>query len=398
MLRLRNSLFPLLRAASPLPSPIHRRACRLLSNSTSTAITPAPFSLEDYLVASCGLAPAQAREVSKKAFHELSRAGRRPSDELSSSRINSASNPDAILALLSGAGLSRDDIAAVVSADPLILRASVKNIAPRLLALQDRLGLSTPQIARFVLVGSRALRDCDVIPRLEFFISFYGSFEQVLVAVKRCMTLLTASPERLIKPNIALLRQWGVQNIVQLCTDNAWVLTFKPERVKEFLLRAEELGVPPTSRMFRHAVATISRNSKDRVAAKLEFYKRILGVSESEVSTAVSKMPNILGFSDEILLRKIKFLVNEAAMEPRYIVERPVMFALSLEKRLVPRHYIMKVLQEKGLLDSSMSFYSAVALGEDTFKSKFIDRHKDSVPGLADTYAAARAGIVPSRI
>jgi mTERF domain-containing protein len=58
----------------------------------------------------------------------------------------------------------------------------------------------------------------------------------------------------------------------------------------------------------------------------------------------------------------------------------------------------MKVLREKGLLDSDMSFYSVVALGEDTFKSKFIDRHKDSIPGLADTYAAARAGIVLSRI
>ena len=78
MLRLRNSLFPLLRAASPLPSPIHRRACRLLSKSNSTAITPAPFSLEDYLVASCGLAPAQARELSKKAFHELSKVSKKP--------------------------------------------------------------------------------------------------------------------------------------------------------------------------------------------------------------------------------------------------------------------------------------------------------------------------------
>ncbi|XP_066311282.1 uncharacterized protein [Miscanthus floridulus] len=156
------------------------------------------------------------------------------------------------------------------------------------------------------------------------------------------MALLTASPKRLIKPNVALLRQWGVRDIAQLCTDNAWVLTFKPERVKEFLLWAQELGVPPTSRMFRHAMATISRHSKDRVAVKLEFYKRTLGVSESEVSTAVSKMQAILGFSDEILLRKIKFLLNEAAMEPRYIVERPVLFALSLEKRLVPRHYVIR--------------------------------------------------------
>ena len=118
----------------------------------------------------------------------------------------------------------------------------MKNIAPRLVALRDRLGLSTPEIARFLVVGSHVLRDCDVIPRLEFFISFYGSFEQVLVAAKRCMALPTASPKRLIKPNIALLRQWGVRDIAQLCTDNAWVLTFKPERVKEFLLWAQELG------------------------------------------------------------------------------------------------------------------------------------------------------------
>ena len=111
-------------------------------------------------------------------------------------------------------------------------------------------------------------------------------------------------------------------------------------------------------------------------------------------------MPAILGFSDKILLRKIKFLVNEAAMEPWYIVERPVLFAMSLEKRLVPRHYVTKVLQEKGLMNSNMSFSSLAAIGEDqALKSKFIDcRHMDSVPGLADAYAAARAGIVPSRV
>jgi mTERF domain-containing protein len=109
-------------------------------------------------------------------------------------------------------------------------------------------------------------------------------------------------------------------------------------------------------------------------------------------------MPRILGLSEKILLRKIEFLVNEAAMEPRYIVERPVLFAMSLEKRLVPRHYVMKVLQEKGLLNSNMSFFTLAVIGEETFKSKFINCHMDSVPGLADAYAAARAGIVPPRV
>jgi len=328
----------------------------------------------------------------------LSIVSRRPLDELSYSRLNSASNPDAILALLSGVGLSRADIAAVVSADPLLLRASVKNIAPRLVALRDRVGLSTPQIAGFLLVGSLALRKGDVVPKLEFFISFYGSFQQVLVAAKKCKGLLTASLERVIKPNIALFRQWGVGEIARLCLEKPWVLTFNRERVKEVLLLTEELGVPTTSRMFRHAVAAVADISKEKVAAKLEFFKRTLCCSESEVLIAVSKMPKILGLSDENIGRKIEFLINEAAMEPQYIVERPVLLSYSLEKRLVPRHYVLKVLQEKGLLNSNMSFYTLSVIGEETFKSKFINCHKDSAPGLADAYAAARTSTVPSRV
>ena len=73
---------------------------------------------------------------------------------------------------------------------------------------------------------------------------------------------------------------------------------------------------------------------------------------ESEVFTAVSKIPVILGLSGKILLRKIEFLVNEAAIEPRNILERHVLLTYSLEKRLVPRHYVIKILQEKGLLNS----------------------------------------------
>ncbi|OQU90690.1 hypothetical protein SORBI_3001G029000 [Sorghum bicolor] len=389
MLQLRNRFLPLLRAASTLHSPIHPRACRLLLSTSTSTTLPAAFSLEDYLVAACGLAPAQAREVYKKVSRELLSIGYKRSLELSNSRLTSASNPDAILALLSGAGLSRADIAAVVSADPLLLRASAKNIAPRLVALRDR-------IARFLVVGARALRRGDVSSRLEFFISFYGSFEKVLVALKRNRVLLNMSLERIIKPNIALLCQWGVRDIVQLCSNNTRLLNFKPERVKEFLLRAEQLGVPRTSRMFRHVVSVVAGNPKEKVAAKREFFKRTLGCSESEVSSAVSKMPAILGFSDEILLRKIEFLVNEVGVEPQYIVQRPVLLAMSLEKRLMPRHYVMKVLREKGLLDSRTGFSTFVKFGDDAFKLRFIDCHEDSVPGLADAYATARAGIVPS--
>jgi len=45
-----------------------------------------------------------------------------------------------------------------------------------------------------------------------------------------------------------------------------------------------------------------------------------------------------------------------------------------------------------------MGFFTFVKIGEKTFKLKYIDCHKESVPGLADAYAAAIAGVVPSGI
>ncbi|CAL5046916.1 unnamed protein product [Urochloa decumbens] len=287
MLLIRRQLLPLLRAASPLPSPIHHRAFPLLSTSASAA----PSSLEDYLAAACGLAPDQACKIAKKALDEASKESKKAFGDLSSwSRLGlgSTSNPGAILALLSGVDLSRADIAAVVAADPLLLRSSVKDIGPRLLALRDCLG-----------PGS-----------------------------------------------------------------------------------SEEEQRPP----------------KEKVAAKVDFFKRTLGCSESEVSIASSKNPAMLGFSDQNLTRKIEFLVNEVGMEPRYILGRPFLFNYSLEKRLAPRHCVMKVLRAKRLLSSNISFFTLARLGEKEFRLRFTDCHEDSVPGLAGYYATACAGDVPPEV
>jgi mTERF domain-containing protein len=82
------------------------------------------------------------------------------------------------------------------------------------------------------------------------------------------LSLFTPSLEKIIKPNIALFRQCGVRDIAKACLHISWVLTFKSERVKEFLLRAEEFGVPPISRMFRHTVAVTIGLSKEKLVAK----------------------------------------------------------------------------------------------------------------------------------
>ncbi|CAL5051931.1 unnamed protein product [Urochloa decumbens] len=397
MLFLRRQLLPLLRLTSSLPSPIHHRAL-VLSTSTSTSASAAPFSLEGYLVAACGLAPAQARKAAQEALDEASKYSKRKAFEGRSwSRLSSTYNPDAILVLLSGVGLSRADIAAVVAADPLLLRSSPKNVSPRLLALRDRIGLSAPQIARFLLVGSRALRSGDVVPRIAFFISLYGSVEKLLAVMRKSCCILVYDLETVIKPNIALLRQCGV-SVQQIAQLKARVLGVNPERMKELVVRAESLGVPRSSRIFWQAVTVVAQINEEKVAARLVLLKNALGCHESEAVAAVSKIPSILGLSEECLHRKIQFLIKEVGLGPQYILQRPGLFTCSLERKLVPRHRVMKLLQAKGLLNSNVGFYTFAKTREETFKLRYIECHKDSVPGLADAYATACGGVVPSAV
>ncbi|WVZ81897.1 LOW QUALITY PROTEIN: hypothetical protein U9M48_029224 [Paspalum notatum var. saurae] len=170
-----------------------------------------------------------------------------------------------------------------IAADPLIICSSAT--------------ASVFPLLRLVPSGhARTLRCCNIGHNLEFSISFFGSFEQLIVIMKRNKNFLLASLDSLMKANIALLLQCGlsVPNIAQL---------YVP------------LGVPCSPWMFKYVLGTISCHSKEKVAAKHDFFKRTFGCTESEVFIALSKMPSVLGISGDKLPQKIEFLVNEVGME-----------------------------------------------------------------------------------
>ncbi|KAM3297191.1 hypothetical protein ACQJBY_039190 [Aegilops geniculata] len=105
MLCLRGCILPSL-LSSPA-TPLHR-----LLSAAAPAVSPSPpsFAVEEYLVATCGLTPAQARKASPKLSH-----------------LKSPANPDAVLAFLAGLGLSAADVANAVRKDPVALRGRGEN-------------------------------------------------------------------------------------------------------------------------------------------------------------------------------------------------------------------------------------------------------------------------------
>jgi mTERF domain-containing protein, mitochondrial len=73
------------------------------------------------------------------------------------------------------------------------------------------------------------------------------------------------------------------------------------------------------------------------------------------------------------------------------------MLGLSLEGRLKPWYYVMRFLKENGLLSNDKDYYSMLLISEKLFVEKFIYPHKQAAPHIAENYAAACMGEVPSR-
>jgi mTERF domain-containing protein len=177
----------------------------------------------------------------------------------------------------------------------------------------------------------------------------------------------------------------------------ARMLGTKPEHIRAMAALAEAIGVPCGSGMFRLALQAVAFSSQEKIAVRVECLKNTFGWSHAEVGVAVCKFPILLKMSKENLQSKSEFLLFEAELEPAYIAHRSSMLGLSLEGRLRPRYYTLKYLKENGLVKCNRDYYSALMFSEKAFVDKFICPHKEAAPYLAQDYAAACRGEIPTR-
>ncbi|CAM0949286.1 unnamed protein product [Alopecurus aequalis] len=382
MLRLRACVLSHL--SSSLPTSPVSLIHRLLSATAPTLpVSPNPsFAVEDYLVDTCGLTRTQALKASAKLSH-----------------LKSPSKPDAVLSFLAGLGLSSADVAVLVGRDPEVLCAGVeRTLAPNVAKLTG-LGLSRQDISRLISLSRDGFCYKSVVPKLQYYLPLFGSSENLFRALKDNTYLLKCSLDKVVKPNVALLQECGLcdSDITKLCCFYPRMLTTNPERIRAMVACAEGLGVPRGSGMFRFTLQAVGLVSKEKIAAKVEDLKNMSGWSDAEVAIVVCKAPMALRRSKESLQRMFDFLISELGFEPSYIAHHPKFILHSLEGRIRPRHYVVKFLKENGLLDRKWCYNSIFTVGEKVFMETFIHPHKEAAPHLAEDYATACKGEVPTR-
>uniref|UniRef100_A0ACD5W4X3 Uncharacterized protein n=1 Tax=Avena sativa TaxID=4498 RepID=A0ACD5W4X3_AVESA len=252
MLRLRSCIGARLLSSTSAAagiSPLHRL---LSAAARAPAVSPNPsFAVEQYLVETCGLTRAQALKASVKLSH-----------------LESPSKPDTVLAFLAGLGVSR----AAVAKDPQLLCASVERTLPPNVVKLTSLGMSPSEVARLVSLGCTRFRTRSVVSSVQYYLSIFGSFENLLRIVERNFYLLSSNVERVVKPNVAFLQECGLGacDITNLCLSQARLLTTNTERLGSMAACAQGLGIPRGSGMFKHALRAIGFHSEENIAAKVD--------------------------------------------------------------------------------------------------------------------------------
>ncbi|KAK7316684.1 hypothetical protein RJT34_00323 [Clitoria ternatea] len=327
-----------------------------------------------YLINSCGLSPESAKKISKKMI------------------LKNPETSNAVIALLRHYGFSKTHVARLVEKQPSLLAANAeKTLLPKLKFFQS-IGVSNVDMPKILvanyLILLRSLKKC-LIPRYEIIRSVVRDDHEVVRALRNApRAFIYCDIMKFLVPNVKVLSQCGVpqSSISLLMVHFPSVLYLNHSRFMEAVKTVAEIGCDPLKTSFVLAVQVLATTSKVAWESKLEVYEK-WGWSRDMALRAFRKFPNFMKLSEETIAKKLSILVNDMGFSSsEEIAEFPQILTYNLEKRVIPRISVVKVLISKGLLRRSLHFTSYMCSPEEIFLEKFVVRFQDDLPFLPDVY------------
>ena len=343
-------------------------------NTVSTPTLPlASVSTIEFLRNSCGL-PSQSPSSARRNLQF---------DQKTSQKY------EAIIGFLKSYGFENPQIANLVSRGPWILGSRVStNLKPKFEFLEE-IGVVGPSLRKLILsspwILARSL-DSQLKPSFCFLKELLESDEQVTAAICRSSWLLTSNFKGNMRSNIDLLVSEGVpsRGIATLIVTQPRTIMRKVDRMIQAVKMVKELGVEPKDCKFVYALRVRVSLNDSAWKKKINVLKS-LGWSEKEIFTAFKKDPNYLACSVEKMRDVADFCFNTAKLDAGTLITYPVLFKLSVDKRLLPMYKVLEVLKVKNLLKNK-KIARVFVQGEREFVEKYIVRHLDEIPYLMDIY------------
>ncbi|KAM1035503.1 hypothetical protein ACFX2I_038644 [Malus domestica] len=283
-------------------------------------------------------------------------------------------------------GLSEKDIASLMMKLPALFVYDAEKIFKPKIEFFRSLGLSEIEIATILsnepYVLTRSLKH-HFIPSVKALRQFLGSDENVLKAIKGYYRMLECNLEKLLEPNITLLRSHGVPEslIVKIFMIQPKTLLLRNAVLSEIIDYVKDLGFEPNNLLFVLAVRSMAVISTALWEQKLETYTS-LGLSKDEIFAAFRSQPMCMITSVKKIHQLMDFFVNKLNLKPSTVAKHPNLLLLSMEKRILPRCSVLQLLLSQGLIKEDINFPYVLKLTEKAFMRKVMSKYEQVVPDI----------------
>ncbi|XP_050382690.1 transcription termination factor MTERF5, chloroplastic-like [Argentina anserina] len=359
-------------------SPFSRLYSSLLSVSEIDDVKPKDAKDQSftvsYLINTIGFPPEVALSLSKK---------RRV-------RFRSPKQPDSVIRHLKDYGFSDTDVSQMVKKHPALLLVSAERTLVPKLEFLCSIGITGTDLTRLlcrkpVLLNYSleiSLRPCyNIIKTLPIGDGQLGLFLRNWCRILSVRVLQNAAS------NVAYLRSLQVPEYsISLCASYyLFAVSRDTAKFKEYVGKVISMGFSPSSTTFVKAVYVFALMKGKKWSERLKHYRE-WGWAEDDVLTAFRKSPSFMFLSVENVSIKLDFFVNNMGWQPADIAEHPAVLTYSMEKWIIPRCSVIRILLLKGLIREGEYSIASLMLRRDPFLNRFVNKYQEQVPELLSIY------------
>ncbi|CAI8590423.1 unnamed protein product [Vicia faba] len=341
-----------------------RRAFLAFTKPFSSSSQNPSFTL-NYLIQNLAFSPETASKISTKLH------------------LHNSQKPDSVLAFFKSHGFSNSHLSTIIKTCPILLTYDpYKTILPKLNFLRQK-GASTSDLIDIITKNPRFLYlslQNSIIPYYDLVKRFLLSDESTLASLKsRVCVIYSKTPSQ----NIQFLIQNGVPESKVAILYRNWniVLTQNPPVFEKVVMELIQLGFNPKTTFF--IVALRAKIMKPIWETKIDVYKK-WGWSEQDIVAAFLRHPWCMMASVDKIEAVMKFFVDHIGWDSLALAKRPILIMMSLEKRVIPRTFVLKYLESKGLAKDK--WITPFMVSEDVFLKKFVNCFEEEASYLLKLY------------
>ncbi|CAA0843358.1 Unknown protein [Striga hermonthica] len=291
------------------------------------------------------------------------------------SPLNHPGKYDSVLSFFEEIGFTKAQLERTLLIRPQLLKADVeKTIKPKIKIFQD-FGLPSDDIAVIIsrepMILHVSLKK-KLVPALSWLKDLLGSTEKVTRALKQSGWLLMGDLENITLPNVQTLMSRGMSKdqLGRLINYLPRVVLYKPETLSRCLENMDKTEVVWSSKMYVYAVGIVCSMPGGAWERKLQAFREILEFSQDDIVRVLRKNPNVFSVSEDKMRLVKKLLLGTGKYDASSIAKYPTVLMHSIERRCKPRFEILGILESKGLINKWPSLGS---IYEKTDKEFFKD-------------------------